>query len=146
MDVIPPHFTVSTAFFCPCFFHQFLKSLQEKGSCSVQILRSVMREKCISSSIEVFERLVYLYFVFRSFASGIGPDNTPIICVHYRRRTFAGFEIERGDYEILILLCLFVLKNIHFVFWNISQGSCPLKFRKELTGGFHLVQVWLWVI
>lgn len=23
-----------------------------------------MREKCISSSIEVFERLVYLYFVF----------------------------------------------------------------------------------
>lgn len=75
-----------------------------------------MREKCISSSIEVFERLVYLYFVFRSFASGIGPDNTPIICVHYRRRTFAGFEIERGDYEILILLYLFVLKNIHFVF------------------------------
>ena len=128
MDVISPHFTVSTAFFCSCFFHQFLKSLQEKGSCSVQILRSVMREKCISSSIEVFERLVYLYFVFRSFASGIGPDNTPIICVHYRRRTFAGFETERGDYEILILLCLFCFKEYTFCFLKYIPRLLSLSF------------------
>ena len=128
MDVIPPHFTVSTAFFCSCFFHQFLKSLQEKGSCSVQILRSVMREKCISSSIEVFERLVYLYFVFDHLLQELAQIILQLFVFIIEEELLPVLRLKEAIMKYWFYFAYFVLKNIHFVFWNISQGSCPWVF------------------
>ena len=60
MEVIPPHFEVSTAFFCPCFIDHFLKCLQEKLLYSDQILRFITRQNPISAGVEMFERHGYV--------------------------------------------------------------------------------------
>ena len=42
-------------------------------------------------------------------------------CIHYERRTFAAFRIEKGDYEKLVLLCLNFLGKPFSIFENFCH-------------------------
>ena len=129
MDVIPPHFNVSTAFFCPCFFHQFLKSLQEKRSCSLfkfwdllcvknvfpQVLKCLkdwyIYILCFDLLLQQFAQIILQLFVFI-----IEEELLPVL------------RLKEAIMKYWFYFVYLVLKNIHFVFWNISQGSCPWVF------------------
>lgn len=129
MDDVLPHFNVSTAFFCPCFFHQFLKSLQEKQSCSLFKFWDLLRVKnvfpqalkclkdwyiyilCFDHLLQQFAQIILQLFVFI-----IEGELLPVL------------RLKEAIMKYWFYFAYFVLKNIHFVFWNISQGSCPWVF------------------